>query len=96
MTIFPAATPDHSGVLEKTLGVMSIATLLATVPQVFNVWSSRNASGVSLISWVAYFVAACLWMIHGVRRRDRSIYLPCIGWILLDAAIVIGILVRQS
>jgi len=30
-----------------------------------------------------------------VRRHDRSIYLACIGWMCLDAAIVIGVLVRR-
>ena len=36
-----------------------------------------------------------LWLIHGVRKHDKSIYLACIGWIILDAAIVIGVIVRQ-
>jgi len=79
---------------DKILGAFSIVTMLATVPQVINVWSSRGASGVSLISWLAYLIAACLWFVHGVRKRDPSIYVACIGWISLDAAIVIGLLVR--
>jgi hypothetical protein len=55
-----------------------------------------SASGVSLVSWAAsYLVAASLWLIHGVRKHDKSIYLACIGWIILDAAIVIGVVVRQ-
>ena len=36
-----------------------------------------------------------LWLIHGLRKHDKSIYLACIGWIILDAAIVIGVIVRQ-
>jgi hypothetical protein len=27
-----------------------------------------------------------------VREGDKSIWVPCIGWIALDAAIVLGIL----
>jgi hypothetical protein len=27
-----------------------------------------------------------------VRKRDKSIYLACIGWIILDTAVVIGAL----
>jgi hypothetical protein len=30
--------------------------------------------------------------VYGVRKRDPTIYVACIGWILLDAAIVAGIL----
>ncbi|HUJ13100.1 MAG TPA: hypothetical protein VL284_04840 [Thermoanaerobaculia bacterium] len=96
MNILPVAGGAPAGVLERVIGVMSILTMIATVPQAVNVWSTRGgASGVSLISWLAYLVAACLWLVHGLRKRDPSIYLACIGWIFLDAAIVIGILVRQ-
>ena len=66
----------------------------ATGAQVAQVWVG-TASGVSLVSWASYLVAACLWLIHGVRKHDTSIYLACIGWIILDAAIVIGVIVRQ-
>jgi len=55
------------------------------------VWRA-NAEGVSLLSWATYLVSACLWLAYGLRRRDRTIYVPCIGWIALDAAIVLGIL----
>ncbi len=94
MTIIPAAR-GSAGPLETMLSVVSIVTMMTTVPQVLNVWTG-NASGVSLISWASYLIAACLWFVHGVRIRDRSIYLACIGWIALDAAVVIGILVRQQ
>jgi len=96
MNTMPVATSAHSGGLEKVLGIFSIVTMAATVPQVVQVWSSHGPTGVSLITWIAYLIAACLWLVHGVRKRDRSIYLACIGWIALDAAIVIGVLVRQS
>ena len=93
MTIIPLARRDGTP-LEKVLGILSIVTMASTVPQVLNVWTA-NASGVSLISWLSYLVAACLWLVHGIRTRDRSIYLACIGWILLDGAVVIGIVVHQ-
>ena len=80
--------------LDKVISLMSAVTMLSTVPQVGQVWLG-SASGVSLVSWASYLVAACLWLIHGVRKHDKSIYLACVGWIILDAAIVIGVIVRQ-
>jgi hypothetical protein len=38
--------------------------------------------------------SACLWVVYGLRKHDKTSYLACIGWILLDSAIVMGILVR--
>jgi len=89
----PQSSPTFS-LLDKVISLMSALTMLSTVPQVAQVWVG-TASGVSLVSWASYLVAACLWLIPGVRKHDKSIYLACIGWIILDAAIVIGIIVRQ-
>ena len=86
--------PPGFSLLEKVISLMSAVTMLSTIPQVVEVWVG-SASGVSLVSWMAYLVAACLWLIHGIRKRDKSIYRACIGWIMLDAAIVLGIIVRQ-
>ncbi len=89
------ALPPATG-LERVLGAMSVLTMLMTVPQVWSIWVDRRAHGVSLASWGTYLVGACLWLVHGVRKRDRSIYVACVGWILLDAAIVIGVLAYGS
>jgi uncharacterized protein with PQ loop repeat len=86
--------PPTFSMLDKAISLMSALTMLSTVPQVLQVWVG-SASGVSLVSWASYLVAACLWLIHGVRKHDNSIYLACIGWIILDAAIIIGVIVRQ-
>jgi uncharacterized protein with PQ loop repeat len=65
-----------------------------TVPQVFTVWAGPSVSGVSLVSWSSYLIAACLWFVYGIQKNDKTIYIACIGWILLDAAIVLGILIH--
>ena len=72
-----------------------MVTMLMTVPQVLTIWVGGDAGGVSLLSWASYLFSACLWFVYGVQKRDKTIYVACIGWILLDAAIVAGVLVRQ-
>jgi uncharacterized protein with PQ loop repeat len=103
MTMLPAdcaavttspGTPPPSG-LEKFLRILSVVTMLMTVPQVLAVWVGRSAEGVSLLSWAAYLFSACLWFVYGMQKRDKTIYLACIGWIAFDAAIIIGVVVHR-
>jgi len=89
----PADAPDSP--VSKILPFVSIATMVMTLPQVWTVWIERQVAGVSLLSWATYLVGACLWFIHGVARRDKAIYVACIGWILLDGAVVLGVLVQR-
>jgi uncharacterized protein with PQ loop repeat len=103
MTMLPADTacvtdaqrsPPVSA-LERVLRGLSVFTMLMTVPQVLTIWVERDAGGVSLVSWVSYLVAACLWFVYGLQKRDKTIYLACVGWVLLDAAIVIGVIIHR-
>jgi uncharacterized protein with PQ loop repeat len=88
----PAAAADarSEANLRRLLGAMSIFTLLMTVPQVLTIWVGREAAGVSVLSWGAYLLSALLWFWFGIRKRDKNIYLPCIGWIALNGAVVAG------
>jgi uncharacterized protein with PQ loop repeat len=80
----------HERFLKSALWGLSIFTMVMTVPQVLTVWLRHEAAGVSPLSWGAYLLSALVWLFYGVRRRDPNIYVPCIGWIVLDAAVVIG------
>lgn len=79
--------------LRRALGGMSVFTVLMTVPQVLTIWVGREAAGVSVLSWSAYLLSAILWFWFGIRKRDKNIYLPCIAWIGLDSAVIVGALV---
>ena len=82
--------------LHRLLAGMSLFTMAMTVPQVWTVWVGRESAGVSLWSWGAYLAAALLWLWHGLRQGDRNIYLPCIGWVLLDAAVIAGVVAHMA
>ena len=102
MTMLPADAsylstsprPSSASALEKVLRGLSVFTMLMTVPQVLTVWIGRDAAGVSLVSWLSYLAAACLWFVYGFQKRDKTIYLACIGWIVLDAAIAAGVIMH--
>lgn len=79
--------------LRRVLGWMSVFSLAMTVPQVLTIWVGRQAAGVSVLSWSAYLLSALLWFWFGALKRDKNIYLPCIGWIVLDGAVIVGALV---
>ena len=88
------AASSNPSALNRLLGGMSGFTMAMTVPQVWTIWVDHQASGVSLWSWTAYLVSAALWLWHGVREGDKNIYLPCVGWMLLDAAVIAGVFVQ--
>jgi hypothetical protein len=87
----PDAHARGGSLIKRLLGVMSFATMVMTIPQVWLIWVHQQTAGVSLLSWGAYLVSALLWFGHGLQQRDRNIYLACIGWIALDLAVIAGV-----
>ena len=90
------ASPDSDasgGALKKILPLLSIVTMVMTLPQLWTIWVGHSVAGVSLLTWGTYLLSACLWFVHGLQKRDKTIYLACIGCILLDADVVVGVLV---
>jgi len=93
----PAHPAAHSSVpevmLRRALGAMSVFTIVMTAPQIWTIWISHQAAGVSVTSWSAYLLSALLWFWHGLRKRDPNIYLACIAWIAADGAVIAGALI---
>ena len=91
----PAAV-HHSGSdarLRRLLAAMSVFTMLMTIPQVLTIWIGQEAAGVSIFTWSAYLVSAILWFWFGMQKRDKNIYLPCVGWMVLDVAVIMGVII---
>lgn len=80
--------------MRRLLGSLSIFTMVMTIPQVLTIWVGHQAAGVSLLSWSAYLISAVLWLWYGIMKRDSNIYVPCVGWIALDGAVIVGVLVH--
>ena len=90
----PAGVASRSDTaFSRVLGGMSVFTMLMTVPQVLTIWVGHQAAGVSVVSWSAYLLSAILWFWYGLQKRDKNIYLPCVGWAGLDTAVIVGALI---
>ena len=76
--------------LRRLLGGMSVFTMAMTIPQVVTIWVGHRAAGVSIFTWGTYFISAVLWLFFGIWEQDKNIYLPCIGWLVLDSAVILG------
>ena len=88
-------SPFTEVAMRRVLGSLSIFTMLMTIPQVLAIWIGHQAAGVSLLSWSAYLLSAVIWFWYGIQKRDKNIYLPCVGWGALDSAVILGALIYR-
>jgi hypothetical protein len=54
-----------------------------------------SSSGrVSIFTWSAYLLSAILSFWYGIQKQDKNIYLPCVGWIALDIAVIAEVIIH--
>ena len=64
---------------------------LFIVPQVLRVWSGQT-EGISLFTWTALGVVSMLWLLYGILRREKAIVVTNVILIVLNFAVVAGVL----
>ncbi|HLP02313.1 MAG TPA: SemiSWEET transporter [Opitutaceae bacterium] len=77
---------------------MSAATLTTGcfVPQVVRLWRTRNAEGISLVTFGAFSVGVALWLAYGVIMEAWPIILSnAITLVLAFAIIVLTVRFRR-
>ena len=62
------------------------------LPQAICIWTSHQAAGVSLCSAVGFTLVAGIWLAYGIVLRQGPIVLSSLLWVVLDLAIVSGVL----
>jgi len=84
---------DRSKVVVRKLGYMvGLVGPFTALPQVLNIWTCHQAGGISLWSSVGVSVIATFWLAYGIILRDGPIVISSLLWVILDSAIVSGVL----
>ena len=86
--------PDKNGLIrfyDKFICSVGLFGPIATIPQLYNVWIEKNASGVSAFSWSAYLSIALMWIGYGILHKEKPIIIIYSGWVIVDLLIVIGV-----
>jgi MtN3 and saliva related transmembrane protein len=77
------------------ISIVVIVGPLSNIPQLLEIWIQKNASGVSLLSWLGFLIVAMVWLIYGIIHKEKPIIIMNIGLILTELLIVIGILLYR-
>lgn len=78
--------------LDTLVYVGAFLTPIVTLPQVLKIYSEKNASGVSIWSWVGYCFASVIWLLYGFAHKENPIIFSNFPLFILNIIIVIGII----
>lgn len=80
-----------SRILADSALFFSIAAPLMTLPQIVKIYSEKEASGLSGLTFGFYLFNAFFWLAYGVFIKNRPIVLANTFWIVIHISILSGI-----
>lgn len=78
---------------DKFIILAGIFTVIATVPQVLEIWLNQSADGVSSISWAYYVFYSISFTVYGLIHKEFPIIFNYSIATLLYAMVLIGSLI---
>lgn len=69
--------------------------VLVFIPQLIQIWSPGDISGVSLISWIGISIASLFWLFYGIVHKAKPIIFINILAVSIQLLIVLGILLHK-
>jgi uncharacterized protein with PQ loop repeat len=79
--------------LDKLTFVVGVIGPFTVLPQVYGIFRSHSASGVSLVTWSLMFVVTFPWILYGIAHKDKSIIASFILWEIVNLAVIAGVLI---
>jgi len=79
--------------LDKTMVFIATAGPIAALPQVFDVFFTKNVSGLSFTTWSLWTLLSCVWLLYGILHKELPIIVSNVLYILLQGLVVVAILV---
>ena len=74
----------------KAAYIVALAGPLSSVPQIYEIWSERNAAGVSFMTWTLFLVTSIVWLVYGISKGDRPLIISNALWIVGEIIIMVG------
>lgn len=81
--------------LDKLTFVVGVVGPFTVLPQIYSIFSTHSAAGVSLATWLLIFIVTFPWILYGMAHKEKSIIVSFILWEVMNLAVVIGVLLYR-
>lgn len=80
----------NTKIIDRLTAVIAVAGPLLTAPQVYAIYAERDASMVSMSTWIGFNIASIIWTWYGYVHKDWLIVTYQGIFVVLQTALIIG------
>ncbi len=79
--------------LDKLIYIVGVLGPLSTIPQIYTIFIEKNAAGVSVATWLIYFLFSVIWIVYGVVHKEKVIILTYSLWFVMNGLVALGAII---
>jgi len=79
--------------INRICAVFAVFMPLTTLPQIIQLYTTQNASGLSLLMWVLYTIGVIPFLLFGIIYRHSQLVVLNALWILVQITMITGIII---
>lgn len=69
----------------------TVATPLFELPQAYVIYANQSAQDVSFATWAFFLLDNIVWIVYAVKRRVVPLLITTILYLIIETAILVGI-----
>jgi len=78
--------------LDKLTFFVGVIGPFTVLPQIYSIFTTKSAAGVSLTTWLLIFIVTFPWILYGIAHKEKNIIVSFILWEVVNLAVVVGVL----
>lgn len=81
--------------IDRLMMVAAIIHPLMTTPQVIQIYTTHDVSGISLLTWFGYMTLGIIFLTYALAHKLRPIIITQVLWFAMDVLVVGGVLLYR-
>ncbi len=81
--------------LDKLTFIAGVVGPFTVLPQIYTIFHTHSAAGVSLTTWILLFIVTFPWIFYGIAHKEKSIIVSFILWEVANLAVVTGVMLYR-
>ena len=79
--------------IDKLMYFASLAYPFTAVPQIVQVYTSKDVTSLSLISFALYVIFGTIFLIYAANKKLRPLVIEGALWLVIYVAMLVGIII---
>jgi len=91
-TLHPKHKFIRTGAVDTLALIVGVVQPLVTIPQIYLIYSTQDATGVSAFMWAGYNVSSVILLLYGLRHKLTPIIVAQILWLVVQTPMMVAFL----